>query len=310
MFPHGIMLHHFHQCGNRHAQGSLTAENFLRLLEFIGTKNILSAQEWLERSLSNRLEPNHRCITFDDNLKSQYDIALPVLESYGLTAYFFIYSSVCEGGIENLEVYRFFRYFYHDTINDFYHAFEQAAEELYPQWHVKQQLEAFNADEYLKAYTYYTIQDKRFRYLRDQIIEAEYYEALMDEMIKRRGLNKKALAENLWVNNKQLQALQTQGNIIGLHSYTHPTRIDQMSIKAQQQEYQLNNQHLSTLLGSAPSTMSHPCGVYTKETLELLRSMNVTLGFRADMAMGAAPSALEYPRRDHSDIIRQMENQP
>ena len=54
-------------------------------------KRILNADEWIEKSKNKRLSNKDLCITFDDNLKSQYDIAIPVLKKYNLKAFFFIY---------------------------------------------------------------------------------------------------------------------------------------------------------------------------------------------------------------------------
>ena len=62
------------------------------MLRFVGLRNILPADEWMARATSDRLDENDLCLTFDDALRCQYDVALPVLEKYGLTAFWFVYS--------------------------------------------------------------------------------------------------------------------------------------------------------------------------------------------------------------------------
>ena len=42
------------------------------------------------KSLKGVLSSNDICITFDDTLLSQYEVALPILEKYKIRAFFFI----------------------------------------------------------------------------------------------------------------------------------------------------------------------------------------------------------------------------
>ena len=59
-------------------------------------------------------------MSFDDALKSQYDIAIPILNEYGLDAFFFIYSSVFDENPSLLEIYSYFRNTYYENIEKFY----------------------------------------------------------------------------------------------------------------------------------------------------------------------------------------------
>ena len=44
-FFHGIMFHHFHDNGNhKRGQGSISKDDFYKLIKFIGRKNILDAK--------------------------------------------------------------------------------------------------------------------------------------------------------------------------------------------------------------------------------------------------------------------------
>ncbi|MBK7669699.1 MAG: hypothetical protein IPJ32_21645 [Sphingobacteriaceae bacterium] len=58
--------------------------------------------------LENKLkEERNLYITFDDNLKSQYEIAFTGIKKFNLKAFWFIYTSPFEGILERIEVYRF-----------------------------------------------------------------------------------------------------------------------------------------------------------------------------------------------------------
>ena len=48
---------------------------------------------------------NEICLTFDDGLKSQYDVALPILNDFNIKAFFFISTSVYTSNPNLLEVY-------------------------------------------------------------------------------------------------------------------------------------------------------------------------------------------------------------
>ncbi len=108
-FAHGIMFHHFYDGVHPHGQGAITANDFATIIEKLGPERFLAPLDWIEKSLTNTMENTDLCLTFDDGLLCQYDIALPVLNSYGLKAFWFIYTNPMMGIPEKLEIYRLFR---------------------------------------------------------------------------------------------------------------------------------------------------------------------------------------------------------
>ena len=76
-FTHGLMFHHFHD-EDLHlpSQGSIDKDQFYNLIKFVGRENILNAEEYYHRFENNKLKPSDTCLTFDDSLLSQYDVAL------------------------------------------------------------------------------------------------------------------------------------------------------------------------------------------------------------------------------------------
>ena len=111
-FFHGITFHHFHDDNlHKKGQGSITKDDFYKILKFIGRENILDANDFFTRLKENKLKEKNVCLTFDDAIKCQYDIALPVLEDLKIKSFFFIYSSPFKGEITPPEMYRYFRNF-------------------------------------------------------------------------------------------------------------------------------------------------------------------------------------------------------
>jgi len=301
---YGLMFHHF--CDQTHpkGQGAISAEEFESILQFAGIENILPALEWKARAEQGKLKETDVCITFDDSLRCQYDVAKPVLDRYGLTAFWFVYSSVFEGVLAPLEVYRYFRTVSFSEMDQFYAAFDRAIEQSPWRSEVSGALGSYPAD-YLAEYSFFTASDRRFRYIRDEILGAEKYNGLMDQMVANAGFDEAGLRSLLWMNNNNLKQLHGDGHVVGLHSYSHPMTLGRLSFDEQSKEYFRNHEHLSAVLGSPPTTVSHPSNSYNEDTLRILKWLGVSVGFRADMAPGYS-SSLELPREDHSNVLRSM----
>lgn len=299
------MLHHFH--GGEHAavQGSINADTFRSMLDFVGLKNILPAQDYYARALAGTLEPRYLCVTLDDTLLCQYDIAKPVLDALGLTAFWFVYSSVLEGQREWLEIYRMFRTCWFDDIDHFYRLFFARVESDYGadyrQCHAR-----FDPRTYLPNDPFYTDNDRWFRYLRDRFLGSEAYHRLMQDILRDHQVDIAKISGKLWMKAWQIQTLSREGHLIGLHSHTHPTMLAALSAKAQQGEYDANYAAIERITGKAPSTASHPCNSYNANTLRILRDKGIRLAFRADIADVEDRSLLEMPREDHANILTQM----
>ena len=307
MKPFGIMLHHFYD-ENIHlkGQGAISKDEFNKLLDFIEKKhNIIPAKDWTQKAIENSLKQNEVCLTFDDGLRCQYDIAMPVLEQRNLTAFWFVYSSVFYGEIGKLELYRYFRTPYFNNVEEFYIKFEKKLLESNDATIIQQNLQNFDPKKYLIEHTIYSDSDRRFRFLRDKVLGPKHYEFIMDMMIMDSDIDKNQIQSLLWMDNDCLRMLDSLGHIVGLHSYTHPTDLKNFPEKVQLDEYKKNFNHLNQVLGSKPKTMSHPCNSYNNKTLKILTKLGVKIGFRSNINQNDF-SSLEFPREDHSTIMKEV----
>ena len=305
---HGIMFHHFHDAKHPRTQGSISRDEFEAILNFIGIERILSPGEWMDRLQNNRLNKSDVCLTFDDGLLCQFDIALPVLQRYDLKAFWFVYSSVFEGQLERLEVYRCFRSKCFQDIDDFYKLFfskvfdsefSQKIKETIDQRVIRQQIDTF---------PFYSANVVQFRLIRDRVLSEEDYERVMDEIISERGVSIKDLSKNLWMSDEKVRYLSDSGHFIGLHSYSHPTVLEDLPYEVQLAEYQKNYLHLERVCGRQPVAMAHPCNSYDAKTIEILRSLGVLCGFKSNMAPKQKggrvnPNQYEIARQDHANIM-------
>jgi peptidoglycan/xylan/chitin deacetylase (PgdA/CDA1 family) len=277
--PHGLMFHHFHDQRHPRGQGAIDAACFEAVLTRSGVDRFLPADEFMRRAIAKELRRGDLCVTFDDALRCQYDVALPVLRRLGLTAFWFVYSGVFEGHREPLEIFRYFRTVAFPEIDRFYAAFDAALAESKHADLVAAQSRGVDFSTHLGEVAVYSLADRRFRYLRDRILGPARYTDVMWGMIHRAGYDDLIPSELLWMDDANLRELQSEGHVIGLHSYSHPTELKSLPISEQREEYQRNAAHLTRVIGQEPRTMSHPCNSYGSETLDLLRAMGIAIGF-------------------------------
>lgn len=306
--PHGLMFHHFHDERHPKVQGSLSSDLLESLLDYVGTERILSPAEWIARVEDATLDSQHLCLTFDDALLCQFDIALPVLERRGLRAFWFVYSSVFEGQWAKLEIYRLFRARF-GAIDDFYELFfSQVAEELAA-------VEERDIEALRRRFTFYSTNDIKFRLVRDKFLSKEQYEAKMDRLIVESGSTFEEISKNVWLTDSHLRYLADHGHEVGLHSYSHPLLLADLSPEDQRSEYCRNLAHIQKVCGRPPLSMAHPSNSYNDATVGILEELGIRCGFRANMSPDGKgkvlnPSPLEIAREDHSNVVRMMPVHP
>jgi peptidoglycan/xylan/chitin deacetylase (PgdA/CDA1 family) len=301
---HGIMFHHFYDDSHPRGQGAISGSDFEEVINHLKTARILSADVYLEKANAGKLSANELCLTFDDSLKCQFDIAYPILKKHRLTAFWFVYTSVLQGKVENLEVYRYFRTTYFPSIEAFYEEFFSHVEESKYRSILEKGLSSYKFSDY-RHFPHYSEADCRFRFIRDHILGPRKYSFVMEHIMRKHRFDSAGIASKLWMNTEMLTTLHEEGHLIGMHSHSHPTTMGKLSVIKQEQEYKKNFKFLYDLLGQPPKAMSHPCNSYNNDTLQILKKYGVELGFRSNMALKSF-SRYEHPRQDHSAIMKEM----
>lgn len=305
MPAHGIMFHHFHSESHQPTQGSIDRATLRALIKHIGLEWILPAAEFHERALAGTLPQHARCLTFDDGLRCQYDVALPVLRDFKLTAFWFVSTGPLTGEPITHELHRAFRDACYSSRDPFYLDFEETTDSLWPERGLRGALDAGGTNKYLAEFDFYTPIERRYRYLRDRLLKPDEVNQVVIHMAQRRGAELERFASRRWMTGAMLRELHATGHVIGLHSHSHPTALANLPPEAQRREYAINQSKLRILLGEEPTAVGHPCNSYTPTTLEILRELGVRLGFRANMA-STDGSLLELPREDHMNLVRAM----
>lgn len=307
--PHALMFHHFHSVKHIRGQGSIDGTEFRNIIEYYSkTHNVISADIYLERFYSQTLKENDVCITFDDNLRCQYDIALPLLNSLKLKAFWFIYSLPLKGRFDKLETYRNFRSSKFNSFHEFYDAFftELQVHEKYK--FIFEALINFNHDNYLNEFSFYSKEDKIFRYTRDNLLGEKNYFEVMDLLLKKFNFSlTPELHKSLWMNSEDIKKLSSEGHVIGLHSHTHPTKMGEKNYAFQYENYKKNKTVLESIIKDTVKSMSHPCNSYNDDTIKIMKKLGIQIGFRSNLSVGFN-SDYEIPRIDHSEILKIIKN--
>lgn len=305
------MFHRFHRAGSLPSgQGSITSEEFEKIINYVGIKNIISAEEWLNKIKRKKLKKSNLCITFDDGLRCQKEIALPILNKYKIKAFWFIYSSIFEGDLIKSEVYSYFGSRHYKNIDIFFNKFfDYCGEKIISK--LKEKKFRQYRQKTILASPFYSINDLKFRFIRNELLTKNQFEKIVDKIIKEKGASLIKMSKDLWLSNLELKKLDRNGHWLGLHSYNHPFQLSKLSYEQQLEQYQKNYNHLSILIGKKIVSMSHPLGSYNSSTLKILSQLKIDCGFRSNMVPPQGkkinPTNLEIAREDGQNIIKMLE---
>ncbi len=310
-FPQGIMFHHFHD-KKKHppGQGSISKDDFYKIIKYIGKKNILGPEEFFERLKNKRLKNHNTTLTFDDTLRCQYDIAIEVLEDLNIKAFFFAYTSVYDGESDSMEVFRYFRLNFFENINLFYKLyFENVDLDLKKFFEKnKKQIQIRK-----KKFPFYSLEDVKFRVLRDSM-SFEKYSDNMKKLFYLKNFDERKYFYKIFLRKSDLKNIHNLNHKIGLHSHNHPISMEKVSYENQLKEFTLNQTKLSKILNinkKKINSMSHPYGAYNKNTLKILTNLGIEIGFKEhnyiDNNMKKINNSnLEIARENHANIMKKI----
>lgn len=305
--PFGVMFHHFYSEKHPRGQGAISSKEFEEMINWLEEKfTILSPDDFINGFERKALKSGQICLTFDDSLLCQFDVALPVLESKNLSAFFNVYSSAFSGNPDPLEIFRYFRTVAFETMEDFYSVFFEHLNDSIPESYKEGTIAFQDQVNYLENFPFYTTEDRKFRFFRDRILGKDAYNSLMQGLIEIYKFDVSSIPERVFMSTQQLMSLRNSGHKIGLHSDTHPTEIAALSSSAQKMEYSTNSNFLLSKVGVKAESMAHPCGSYNLDTIDILRDLEVRIGFGSSMNANKWGSEFEIPREDHMTIHGQV----
>lgn len=298
---YGIMFHHFHSKNHPRSDGSISKKDFMNILKEININKISQPDKFL-------INKKKICLTFDDSLKCQYDIAFPILKKLNIKAFWFIYSSSLNPDKNNIELFRRFRYKKYKKFDIFYKDFLKFTEN-------KNNINSFlknnkkNIQQFKKEYSFYSLNEIKFRFIRDRFLIKEDFHKIIQKMYRYKNFDFKKEIKNIFLSKKEIKNLSKNGQIIGLHSHSHPTKISLLNKKDQYNEYMTNKKILEKIIKKKITVSSHPSGDYNIQTLRILKKIGIKLSFRSNIQIDKKFSNSIYrnliiPREDHINLLK------
>ena len=298
------MFHRFHD--KQKYLGSISSDNLEDLILNIGESRILSPLEWKDRCKKHKLENHHVCLTFDDCLKSQYEIALPILEKYSIKAFFFIQTVVLDGGLDYNEYFLQKINSQYDNFDTFFNSFEK---------HITVDNDIFLDNKYiiykndlLDKFSLYSESEIRYRYLRNRIFS---FDDFNNELARFFSLdeNEHDKCEDIWMTKQDIKQLVNLGHTIGLHTHNHNINFTQLSKELKFNEYTVNKEKIENITDEKVWVSSHPLGLYDSDTIDILKSLDIECSFRSNNLIPEGkkiinPSNFEFARNDVANILK------
>lgn len=304
----GLMFHHFHdETRHKKTEGSISKTQFKKILINF-KKNIVTPEEFLNQTFQNKnkIKKKMVCLTFDDSIKSQTNIALEVLDDLNLKGFFFSNSFQYENEIGFLECCRYFRNNYFSNIEKFYELFIQNLKKNFSEKTINTFLK-LNKKYFIKwkkISPFYSIKDLEFRLLRDFFLDKDQYNNQLIELFNLKGFNYKKKNENLHFSKKDLTILSHNGHEIGLHSHSHPIPITDLPLKDIKNEYVKNYDILKKIIRKEIWSMSHPNGYFNINCKTVLKDLGVKIGFaNNEISSKKKLNLFDIPRIDHTKLI-------
>jgi hypothetical protein len=288
-----IMFHELVDNSTKASTG-ISKKKFNQIINYATEKSIIYNPSDFIKSISNSAcLTNKLVITFDDGMKSQWDFAIPWLEEVGVKAIFFIHTQPLVDGYDKLVCIKQFSTDFFNSREEYYELFE-----FFLERQTKKFCNIICPDNFLSEYPFYTLKDRRYRYIRDIVIPPNVYFSIIDSMMKYKGINYSDFSGmNSFLQKEHIRQISQMGHLIGLHTHTHPTNISKFNYSEQEYEFVRNKQIIEDITSQSVVVASYPCGRYNEDTLSVLKKLDIKCAFTSSIhTSGSNP--LMLPRQD------------
>ena len=240
------------------------AARFERLMRFIArTYIVMTLGQAVTCLAQDSLPPRALVITFDDGYADNAEVALPILQRYGLTATFFVSSGFLDGGR-----------MWNDSVIECIRACRQS----------EISLETFG----LGRYSLTSSSDRRdviaLLLANVKYLSLDEREQAITKL--RQSCDVKDLPNNLMMRSEQLQKMHRTGMEIGAHTVNHPI-LTSLSVTEAEYEIAEGRKQLEAIIDAPVDMFAYPNGKPAHDYSFSHVEMIMRLGFRG--AVSTAP---------------------
>jgi peptidoglycan/xylan/chitin deacetylase (PgdA/CDA1 family) len=243
-----------------HAVFPVTIKALARQLELLARSfELVSRDDLVAAVAGERSLPERACVvTFDDGLRCQVELALPVLERLDAPAIFFVPGRPLAEGralfVHKVQALR-------ERVDDPVFA-ERLGHELAA---AGVQAPPVSDGEAFAHYRYDTPDAARVKFLLNMTLPLDTREAVVDGLFRHELGDERAFADELYMDRGQIAELERSRRAIGAHSYAHEP-LALLSDDALDRDLEQVTTVLAEVTGARPRAFSYPHG--TERTVD------------------------------------------
>lgn len=271
--------------------------------------NIVTMEQVLEAiSTKEKLPEKALLLTFDDGYADNYNVAMPVLEEYGVQGSFFIPGKTFTTH-QLLDVNKIH---YVLASANIYNLVEDLKKEM--DYYRGQEFQYAPTEELFAKYAVASRFDIKETVFVKQMLQTVLPEKLRNIIssklfAKYVGVTEEQLAYELYMSEKQIRTMKRHGMFIGIHGYDHYW-LGNLPVEQMENDISLALDALDEFVDRKQWVMNYPYGNYNKDVLVYISKQGACLGLTTEVRLADIDkdNPLELPRLDCNDFPPKSNN--
>ena len=271
--------------------------------------NIVTMEQVLEAiSTKEKLPEKALLLTFDDGYADNYNVAMPILEEYGVQVSFFIPGKTFTTH-QLLDVNKIH---YVLASANIYNLVEDLKKEM--DYYRGQEFQYAPTEELFAKYAVASRFDIKETVFVKQMLQTVFPEKLRNIIssklfAKYVGVTEEQLAYELYMSEEQIRTMKRHGMFIGIHGYDHYW-LGNLSVEQMENDISLALDALDEFVDKKQWVMNYPYGNYNKDVLAYISKQGACLGLTTEVRLADIDkdNPLELPRLDCNDFPPKSDN--
>lgn len=271
--------------------------------------NIVTMEQVLEAiSTKEKLPEKALLLTFDDGYADNYNVAMPILEEYGVQGSFFIPGKTFTTH-QLLDVNKIH---YVLASANIYNLVEDLKKEM--DYYRGQEFQYAPTEELFAKYAVASRFDIKETVFVKQMLQTVLPEKLRNIIssklfAKYVGVTEEQLAYELYMSEEQIRTMKRHGMFIGIHGYDHYW-LGNLSVDQMENDISLALDALDEFVDKKQWVMNYPYGNYNKDVLAYISKQGACLGLTTEVRLADIDkdNPLELPRLDCNDFPPKSDN--
>lgn len=271
--------------------------------------NIVTMEQVLEAiSIKEKLPEKALLLTFDDGYADNYNVAMPILEEYGVQGSFFIPGKTFTTH-QLLDVNKIH---YVLASANIYNLVEDLKKEM--DYYRGKEFQYAPTEELFAKYAVASRFDIKETVFVKQMLQTVLPEKLRNIIssklfAKYVGVTEEQLAYELYMSKEQIRTMKRHGMFIGIHGYDHYW-LGNLPVEQMENDISLALDALDEFVDRKQWVMNYPYGNYNKDVLAYISKQGACLGLTTEVRLADIDkdNPLELPRLDCNDFPPKSNN--